>query len=91
MEFVTHVPDGKPNTILRQFKDFRKIASTSDFGKIFENFLIKFIHGVISDKLSKTQYGGKKGVGMEHVLVSMIDTIRKYQEDPKDLPIAMNS
>ena len=73
-EFVTPVPKGKPNIILKQLKDVRKIASTSDFSKIFKHFLLKFILSDISDKLSKTQYGGKKGVGTEHLLVSMIDT-----------------
>ena len=85
------MPKGKPNIILKQLKDVRKIASTSDFSKIFEHFLLKFILSDISDKLSKTQYGGKKGVGTEHLLVSMIDTIRKYQDDPEHLSVVMNS
>ena len=42
-EFVTPVPKGKPNTILKNLKDVRKIASTSDFSKIVEHFLLKFI------------------------------------------------
>ena len=33
-EFVTPVPKGKPNQILKALKDVRKIASTSDFSKI---------------------------------------------------------
>ena len=70
------MPKGKPNQILKQLKDVRKIASTSDFSKIFKHFLLKFIQNDISEKLSKTQYGGKKGVGMENILVSMIDTIK---------------
>ena len=53
MEFVTHVPKSKPNIFLKKFKDVRKLASTSDFRKIFEIFLLKFRHGVVSDILRK--------------------------------------
>ena len=66
-EFVTPVPKSKPNQILKKLKDVRKIASSSDFSKIFEHFIMKFIQSDIPDKLSKTQYGGKKGVGTEHL------------------------
>ena len=90
-EFVTPVPKGKPNTILKNLKEVRKIASTSDFSKIFQHFILKFIQSDISDKLSKTQYGGKTGVGTEHLLISMIDQIKKYQDDPDHLSVIMNS
>ena len=85
------MPKGKPNQILKNLKDVRKIASTSDFSKIFEHFILKFIQSDISDKLSKTQYGGKKGLGTEHLLVNMIDKIKKYQDDPDHLSIVMSS
>jgi hypothetical protein len=41
-------------------KDVRKIASTSDYSKSFEHFILEFILEDISDKLSKQQYGGEK-------------------------------
>ena len=59
-EWVTPVPKGKPNTILKSLKDVRKIASTSDYSKIFEHCLLDLIIKDISHKLSKRQYGGEK-------------------------------
>ena len=82
MEWVTPVPKGKPGLQLKQLKDVRKIASTSDYSKIVEHFILEFILEDISDKLSKQQYGGKKGVGTEHLLVSLIDRIKKVLDDP---------
>ena len=39
-EYVTPVPKVKPNEPIKELKDVRKIASTSDYSKIFENFLL---------------------------------------------------
>ena len=55
------------------------------------HFLIKFINEDISDMLSKTQYGGKKGVGTEHLLINMIDRIKQLQDDPEKLVVVLNS
>ena len=90
-EYVTPVPKTKTNKILKTLKDVRKIASTSDYSKIFEHFLIQLINKDISDNLNKTQYGGKKGVGTEHLLVNMIDRIRKLQDDPEQIAIILSS
>ena len=90
-EWVTPVPKGKPNQILKTLKDVRKIASTSDYSKIFEAFILELIYEDISDKLSPRQYGGKKGIGAEHLIVTMIDQIRKYQDDPEKLAVILNS
>jgi hypothetical protein len=88
---VTPVPKGKPNKPLKTLKDVRKIASTSDYSKIFEYFILDLIQKDISCNLSKTQYGGKKGIGTEHLLINMIDQIRKYQDDPEKLTVVLNS
>ena len=50
----------KKKSTIKSLKDVRKIASTSDYSKIFEHFLVEFFHADISQKLSKRQYGGKK-------------------------------
>ena len=76
---------------MKSVKDVRKIASTSDYSKIFENFLVKLILENISDNLNKRQYGGKKGVGTEHLIVTMIDRIRKLQDNPEKLSVILNS
>ena len=54
------MPKGKPGQTLKELKDVRKIASTSDYSKIFEHFLIELILEDISHKLNRRQYGGKK-------------------------------
>ena len=73
MEIVTPVP--KKTTKLEKLTDVRKIASTSDFSKIFEKYLKEWILEDISDNLSASQYGGKKGTGTEHVIVNFVDRI----------------
>ena len=77
-ESVTPVP--KKRTELKVLKDVRKIASTSDYSKIYEHFLLEHILTDISHKLSVQQYGGKKGTGTEHLLVTMIDRIKQLKK-----------
>ena len=62
------MPEGKPSRAIKLLTDVRKIESTSDFSKIFEHCLHDFILEDISEKLNKTQYGGRKGVGTEHLI-----------------------
>ena len=88
-EYVTPVP--KHVKTIETLKDVRKIASTSDYSKIFEYFLLELINQDILTKLNKTQYGGKKGVGTEHLIVAMIDRIKQAQDDPEKLAIILNS
>ena len=58
---------------------------------MFESFLLEIILEDISDKLNKTQYGGRKGVGTEHLMVSMIDRIRKVLDNPESVSAVLNS
>jgi hypothetical protein len=88
-EWCTPVP--KKVKVLKNLNDVRKIASTSDYSKIFEHFLLEFVMEDISDKLSKRQYGGKKGIGTEHLLVTMIDRIKMLLEDPKVYAVVLSS
>ena len=34
---------------------------------------------------------GKKGVGTEHLIISLIDQLGKYQDDPQKLAVGLNS
>ena len=85
------MPKGKPGKVLKDLKDVRKIASTSDYSKIFEQCLLDFILKDISPHLSKRQYGGKKGVGTEHLIITMIDRIKQLQDDPEKYAVFLNS
>ena len=88
-EWCTPVP--KKKTTLKELKDVRKIASTSDYSKIFEIFLLEFVHEDISKKLSKRQYGGKKGVGTEHLIVTLLDRVKKLLDDPEKVIVILSS
>ena len=88
-EWCTPVP--KKKSIPKGLKDVRKIACTSDYSKMFEHFLLKFVQQDISDKLSKRQYGGRKGVGTEHLIVSMLDRIMKLLDDPEKMAVILSS
>ena len=53
----------------------RKVASTSDYSKVFETFLRDWITEDIGKKIDINQFAGKKGVGTEHLLVAMLDRV----------------
>ena len=76
---------------MKLIKDVRKIASTSDFSKIFEHFLLQFVLEAVSDKMSVRQYGGRRGVGTEHLLVTLIDRIKKLLDDPNTPVVLLSS
>ena len=71
-EKVTPVPKVKSPNLL---KDLRKIACTSDFNKLLEGFLKDFIIQDVGAKIDLSQYGGKKGVGTEHMIVALVDRV----------------
>ena len=72
-ESVTPIPKiSKPQSL----KDIRKITCTSDFSKVFESFLKQWIIEDIQNKINATQFGGFKGVGTEHLLVSFVDRVK---------------
>ena len=74
-EWVTPVPKLRPGEELKSCDDVRKVASTSDYSKVFETFLRDWITEDIGDKIDINQFAGKKGVGTEHMLVAMMDRI----------------
>ena len=74
-EWVTPVPKLKPGEELKTCDDVRKVASTSDYSKVFETFLRDWITEDIGEKIDINQFAGKKGVGTEHLLVAMMDRV----------------
>ena len=83
-EWVSPVPKLPKLTVL---KDVRKIASTSDYSKIFEGFLKDWILEDIADNMNLSQYGGKKGVGTEHMIVNLVDRILKLLDGPESTAV----
>ena len=80
-ERVTPVPKvPKPETL----KDLRQISCTSDYNKLLEGFLKEFILQDIGGKIDLSQYGGKKGVGTEHMMVALVDRILNLLDSHPD-------
>ena len=79
-EWVTPVPKIKGD--LKTCEDVRKVASTSDYAKIFELFLRGWITEDIGRKIDINQFAGRKGSGTEHMLVLMIDRILSQLDKP---------
>ena len=72
-EWVTPVPKiAEPENM----SDLRKIASTSDYSKIFEKFLMEWVIEDMGDRLGFYQFAGNKGTGTEHMIVAFVDRIK---------------
>ena len=76
---------------LKEIKDTRKITCLSDFGKIYEGFLKTWILEDILEKESFSQFGGKKGIGSEHMLVCMVDRILKLLNTKEGRALVLRS
>ena len=81
-EWVTPVPKLRQGEELKTCDDVRKVASTSDFAKIFEIFLRGWITEDIGHKIDANQFAGRKGAGTEHMLVWMIDRVLSLLDKP---------
>jgi hypothetical protein len=77
-EWVSPIPKVKEPELL---KDVRKVASTSDYNKVLESIIKDFITEDIGSKLDPKQFGGKKGHGTEHMIVSLMDRILKLLDN----------
>ena len=53
--------------------------------------MLQFVLEDISEKLNVRQYGGKKGVGTEHLIVTLIDRIKKLLDHPDKLIVMLSS
>ena len=60
----------------------RKVASTSDFSKIFELILRNWISEDIGHKIYINQFASRKGAGPEHMLVLMMDRVLSQLDRP---------
>ena len=81
-EWVTPVPKPKNGEELKTCNDVRKVASTSDYSKVFEGFLRDWITQDIGDKMDINQFAGKKGVGTEHLIVALMDRVLSLLDKP---------
>ena len=52
-----------------------------DYNKVLESVIKEFITENISHKLDPQQFGGKKGHGTEHMIVSLMDRILKLLDN----------
>jgi len=77
VEYVT--PLNKVESVT-SFTQLRKISSTSDYSKIFEAILKDYILEDLESKIDKSQYGSRKGVGTEHLIVRFVDRILQLLE-----------
>ena len=79
-EYVTPIPKVTNPTEISQL---RKISLTSDFSKLFENILKDMILQDAEQNFDLCQYGGRKGVGTEHLIVTYIDRILKLLDSTR--------
>ena len=75
-EFVTIIPK---KSSPQELGDLRNISCTMLSSKIFESYVLDWIKTEV--KLRDNQYSGVKGVGTDHVLVQMWQTILQNLED----------
>ena len=61
------------------FADLRNLSCTPFFNKLMELFVLKDLKSTV--KLSTCQYGGKKGQGVDHLLIEIWDVIHRSLED----------
>jgi hypothetical protein len=86
---VTPVP--KITRKLKTVKDVRKIASTSDYAKIYESILRGWIVADIGAKININQFAGKKGVGTEHMMVMLVDRVLSLLDQPGMTAVVMGA
>ena len=76
-ETVTLIP--KKNTP-EELGDLRNLSCTPFFSKLLESFLLDDLKSTVD--LSNNQFGGKKGQGVDHLLIDMWNYIHRSLEDP---------
>ena len=86
-EWVTPVPKTSPHQP-KTLKEVRKIASTSDYSKVFEVFLRKWITEDIGNKIHINQFAGRRGAGTEHL---MVDKILRMLDGPGGKAVVMSA
>jgi len=89
-EWVTPIPKTSPHQP-KTTKEVRKIASTSDYSKLFEVFLRKWIVEDIDSKININQFAGRKGTGTEHLMVMMVDRVLGLLDTPGSSAVIMSA
>ena len=62
----------------------RLISLTPLFSKVFEKFVMQWLHGYLQEHLELGQYGGRKGSSVTHYLVDFINFV-EFNQDIKDI------
>ena len=70
-------------------KDLRKISGTSDYSKLYEGYLKDWIMEDVSQNIDIGQYGGLPGIGTEHMIVCMLDKIKKLLDRNRERSAVM--
>ena len=81
-EWCTPVLKPKDGGGLKTCDDVRKVASTSDFAKIFELFLRGWVTEDIGSKIDINQFAGKSGIGTEHLIVKLRERVLSLLDKP---------
>jgi hypothetical protein len=76
------VPKPKDGGDLKTCDDVRKVASTSDFAKIFESHLRGWVTEDLGNKININQFAGRKGMGTEHLVVKLLDRVLGMLDKP---------
>ena len=79
---VHSTPVPKHGGNLKTCDDVRKVASTSDFSKIFESFIRGWVTEDIGSKIDRNQFAGKSGIGTEHLIVKLMDRVLSQLDKP---------
>ena len=72
LEVVTPIPKIFPP---KQTTDLRKISVTKNFSKLFEKYICKIIIEDMSRSADKAQFGCRKKIGIQHLLIKLVDRI----------------
>ena len=65
-------------------KDLRKISCTSDYSKVYEDFLKEFILEDICDNVDIGQFGGQRGTGTDHMIVCLVNRVLQLLDTHRD-------
>ena len=84
-------PEPKITGNLKTVKDLRKIASTTDYAKIYESILEGWIVADTGAKININQFAGKKGVGTEHMMVMLVDRVLALLDQPGKTAVVMGA
>ena len=77
---VTPIPKIFPP---KETKDLRKISVTKNFSKLFEKYISQIIIDDMSKSADKAQFGCRKKIGIQHLLIRLVDRILTAVDENK--------